>query len=399
MTELTKEEFAYLNLLYYDVKKTGSLRGPLPLYRLVKNEGKMKISMKKIQSFLKSQPVYTRFKHVGEVGVLRQPRNKIEALYVGHIFQFDLMTIDPEYGKKERTLREIQNAEKSYVLVGVDTFSRFLFAVNLTGRDSDSLIAGLKLIFDSHKYKPALCLADPAGEHRSRKTVRFFKSRGIKLYYANSLKHAPSAERCIRFLRMGLRRYFAANNTSDHLTPLNYLVKSYNESICRVTKERPVDVFTSKAHAWSAYCYLYLRQKTGQKKKPREPSKNLPKIGDYVRISRIRGVFEKESAARGTFSQEIFKVTRVSTHMERPMVHIQDLNGSDVKGGFYLDEIQVVTYSPDQLFEVEKIVHRKKINKIPHVKVKWSGYRKLSGWIPETSLSEIEENSLIPSLH
>lgn len=198
MMELGEEEKTYLKTLYYNVEKTGSLRGPRPLYELVKNEGKMKISMNKIKNWLKSQPVYTRFKHVGEVGVEKQPRNKIEALYVGHIYQWDLMTVDPDYGKENRTLQEIQQDKKSYVLVSVDVFSRFMMVAALTGRDSDSLIAGLKLIFDSFKYKPAMAMGDPAGEHRSGETKKFFKSRGIHLYYANSIKHAASAERCIR---------------------------------------------------------------------------------------------------------------------------------------------------------------------------------------------------------
>ena len=395
---VTEEEADYLKTLYYNVNKTGSLRGPAPLYRLIKREGVMKISMNKIREWLKSQPVYTRFKQIGEVGVKKQPRNKIKAQYVGHMFQWDLMVIDPEYGKKERTVEEIQKSPKAYILVGVDVFSRFLFCANLNGRDSDAVIDGLKLIFDSYDYSPEMAMGDPAGEHRSAKTRQFFKSRGIHLYYSNSLKHAPSAERMIRVIRTGLRRYGAATNSSDYITPLPGIVKSHNESVCRATKERPVDVFTSKKAAWRAYQFIYLR-KQGAKREARKPSKNLiPKIGQYVRISRIRGAFEKESSARGTFSQEIFKVAKIVSHMERPMIHVEDLKGKQVKGGFYPEEVQVVDYSPDNLFEIEKVLGRKSVNGVAYVKVKWSGYTG-SEWIEAAKLTHVDFDVLNPALH
>ena len=399
MVQVMPEESKYLKSLYYNVNKTGSLRGPLPLYKLVKKEGKMKISMEKIRRWLQSQPVYTRFKHRGEVGVTKQPRNKIKAQYVGHMFQWDLMVVDPEYGKKERTLEEIQRSTKSYILIGVDVFSRYLFCAKLSGRDSDSVIEGLKLIFDTYNYHPAMAMTDPAGEHKSEKLKKFLKSQKIHMYFANSIKHAPTAERLIRVLRVGLRRYQASTNSSQVISALPGLVKSYNESVSRAINERPVDVFTSKEAAWRAYQYLYLRKKRAKKGKPRKPSDNLiPKVGQYVRVSRIRGPFEKESSARGTFSQEIFKVAHIVKHMERPMVHVEDLKGKQVKGGFYPEEVQVVDYSPDDLFEIEKVLGRKTVNGVPYVKVKWSGYTG-SEWIEASKVTSVDTDVLNPTLH
>ena len=355
--------------------------------------------MEKIRKWLQSQPVYTRFKHKGEVGVKKQPRNKINAQYVGHMFQWDLMVIDPEYGKKERTLEEIQKSPKSYILVGVDVFSRYLFCAKLSGRDSDSVIDGLKLIFKAYNYHPAMAMTDPAGEHKSAKMKTFLKSRKIHLYFANSIKHAPTAERLIRVLRAGLRRYQASTNSSQVIAALPGLAKSYNESISRPINERPVDVFTSKEAAWRAYQYLYLRKITPKKRKSRKQSKNLiPQVGQYVRISRIKGPFEKESSARGTFSQEIFKVTHIVKHMERPMVHVEDLKGNQVKGGFYPEEVQVVDYSPDDLFEIEKVLGRKTVDGVPYVKVKWSGYTG-SEWIEASKVTSVDSGVLNPSLH
>ena len=84
--------------------------------------------------------------------------------------------------------------------------------------------------------------------------------------------------------------------------------------------------------------------------------------------------------------------------MERPMIHVEDLKGKQVKGGFYPEEVQVVDYSPDNLFEIEKVLGRKSVNGVAYVKVKWSGYTG-SEWIEAAKLTHVDFDVLNPALH
>lgn len=182
---LTARKSAYLKNLYYDIRKAGSLRGPKALYKAVKRENKFQISLDEISHWLEGESVYTRWKPARK----NYPRNddSIKPQYVGHQFQFDLMSF-----VNEKEIWEEESYE--YALIGLDTFSRYAFMVVLPDKTSEVVIQALQIIFDSNDYHPTTTLADPAGEHVSAKTRSFFEKRDIHLYYTNSKLHAPNCE-------------------------------------------------------------------------------------------------------------------------------------------------------------------------------------------------------------
>ena len=184
---ISKEKSEYLHSSYYNINKTGSFRGPKPLFDLVKRENKFKISYDEIREWLKGQSNYTRWREPRK----NFSRNPIEPQFVGDIFQFDLMsfTEQPEYVKKlGKTMK--------HAFIGYDSFSCFGFAVALSDRKSEDIIRVLKRIFKH--YKPISCMADRAGEFISKKTKKFFDELGIQLYFSNSMIHCPGAERLIK---------------------------------------------------------------------------------------------------------------------------------------------------------------------------------------------------------
>ena len=398
LPEPSDEESSYLASLYYDISKTGSYRGPVPLYKLVKRDGKMPIPMGKIRSWLATQPVYTLFKRGGQVGLPRQSRNKIEAYYVGDLFQFDVMILDPNSGNKNYNPKTSKT--RTPVLIGADTFSRFMFHEILEQEDGKNVVKGLEKMFSKYSYQPKKAFADSASYHKAKPVKSFFKGLGTHLYLSNSEKHASLAERFIRIIRNGLARYFSANNTADFSVALPAIVRAYNESVCRMTKERPMDVFSDARAARKAYRRLYVDRKK-RKRKPPRPSKTLPEVGEYVRISRLKYNYEKETPSRGVNSQELYRVRKVSTHLKRPMVFITDLRGEDIKGGFYTDELVVVkNCDPKEAeYEVEDIEPKKVkyVKKVKLVRVKFAGYKRKE-WIPEANIRDVEINKLVPGL-
>ena len=111
----------------------------------------------------------------------------------------------------------------------------------------------------------------------------------------------------------------------------------------------------------------------------------LPKfrIGDTVRISQYKNIFAKGYDAN--FTEEIFKITQVFRG-DPNMYKIEDLEGDPMIGKFYEQELSAVD-KKDDLYKVEKILKRKKVDGKNMVYVKWEGYdNKHNSWIPEENL-------------
>ena len=108
-------------------------------------------------------------------------------------------------------------------------------------------------------------------------------------------------------------------------------------------------------------------------------------VGDQVRISRIKGIFEKGYLPN--WSEALYTVHEVKR--TDPITNIlEDMNGESIKGGFYTEELQK---SKQEVFRIEKIIRKKKINGVEHGLVKWMGYdKKFNEWKP---LSEIKKSS------
>ncbi|XP_070161396.1 uncharacterized protein [Polyergus mexicanus] len=90
------------------------------------------------------------------------------------------------------------------------------------------------------------------------------------------------------------------------------------------------------------------------------------KVGDYVRINKLKHMFEKGYTLN--WSTEIFVIDKVFKNIP-PYYHIKDMKGEEIKGTFYEQELQK-TKIPTNIYLVEKILKRKG-NK---VYVKWLGF-------------------------
>lgn len=102
------------------------------------------------------------------------------------------------------------------------------------------------------------------------------------------------------------------------------------------------------------------------------------RVGDLVRISKNRHIFEKGYTPNWT--TEIFKIRKVQK--TNPVTYLlKDYQNDPIKGGFYEVELQKAKY-PDT-YLIEKVI-RKKGNQLY---VKWLGFDTThNSWIPETDM-------------
>ena len=100
-----------------------------------------------------------------------------------------------------------------------------------------------------------------------------------------------------------------------------------------------------------------------------------------MRISRIKGVFEKGYLPN--WSEALYTIHEVKR--TSPITYIlKAMDGEIVEGGFYTEELQK---SKQEVFRIEKVLRKKKINGEEHGLVKWLGYnKKYNEWKP---MSEI----------
>ena len=107
-------------------------------------------------------------------------------------------------------------------------------------------------------------------------------------------------------------------------------------------------------------------------------------IGDYVRISKDKYLFEK--GYTHTWRREIFVIHKIL--YEDPIkIIIKDLNGEEIDGKFYKEEIQKIYLKDEDIkkksFKIEKILKtRKNKNKTEDIFVKWLGYpNSFNSWV------------------
>ena len=81
------------------------------------------------------------------------------------------------------------------------------------------------------------------------------------------------------------------------------------------------------------------------------------KVGDFVRINKTKGTFDKGYLPNWT--QELFQILAVVKTQTPITYKIKDLEGELVEGTFYSHELQRV--EKDQIYEIDSVLdHRKR---------------------------------------
>ena len=321
----------HLKKIYYG-STPGALRGPKALYEQAKKMRLKNVTLAKCQEFLKSQPIYSRHRPARR----NYKRNKIEASVPGDIVQVDIWDL--------RRL-ETEN-EAGYVLLSYDTFSKYLQAVPLKNRKPDTIQEALELMLRTSPFQWRAIYWDKEGSFVSRQVQKFLKDRKIHNYTTKSVVKAPGVERSIRTLRTLLQRRLEASGSLDWVKALPNIIANYNRRK-HSTTEHPPNLLV--AEPWT--------EVADTKDLPQRHRQKLPPIGSFVRLNRLRGLFEKE--ASDTWTEEVFRVIRHKTNLPIPMIVVEDLAGDKIQGALYPEEYQSVKWSGHR--DIEKVLKTRKL--------------------------------------
>ena len=353
----------YLSSVYYDPKRPGGFGGAERLYKDVKKEGKFAISRKEIKEWLMKQDTYTLHKPMRR----HFKRNRVIVGGIDQQWQMDLADMQS---------MQTFNDGYRYLLVCIDVFSKYEWVVPLKDKTGPTLVEAFKVITASGR-KPEKIMTDQGTEFLNKHFRALMKEEDIELYNTYNETKASIVERLIRTLKTKMWRYFTAKKTMRYVDMLPDMVHSYNHSVHRSIKTKPVDVTAeNEKKVWHT---LY----------DHDTVKNVKykfKIGDQVRISKMKLTFEKGYLPN--FSKEIFTISK-QIPCDPPVYKLKDLDGEELKGTFYEKELQKII-KEDDVYEIEKILKKRGRGNNVHYLVKWLGYpNKFNSWVPASELNKI----------
>jgi len=341
-----------LTRLYYSPKSPGGLGGVQKLWKeSLKHNPKIK--MIDVQNWLSEQDTYTMFRQAKR----KFPRLRILVDSKDEQWQADLM---------DMTWFMDGNDNVRYLLVAVDLFSRYAWVRCLKNKDGKSVSSAFEDIL-SEGRKPEKLQTDQGKEFLNNHFQSLLKRFEIHHFTStdDQIKCAV-VERLNRTLRARIYRYVFANDTHRYIDALQDIVEGYNRSFHRAIKMAPSDVNDDVVP-----------------EETKEERKKLPKslkVGDYVRIQRKKGHWEK--GATSNWTREIFKIAKVKRTPTTFIYHIEDLLGEPITSVHYPAEVMQV--SEPKLYKVEKVLKTRydRKTKKKQLFVKWLGYSdKFNSWI------------------
>jgi len=350
---------AALSRHYYDARKAGSYAGVDALHKTVAG-----ISKAKILDYLRGQDTYTLHKPLRKTF----PRNKTISWGIDYLWQTDLVDV--------RSLAKYNN-EHQFILTVIDVLSKYAWGIPIKNKKSETVLQAFKTIFKTGR-KPNKINSDSGGEYESKKMIKFLRENNIIFYTTKGEKKASVVERFNKTLKGRMWRYFTHKNTLKYVAVLPQLISSYNNTVHKSIGMKPVEV--SEHNESEVRERLY-----GEDINPVQcPVKYKFAVGDTVRISKLKGTFEKSYLPNWT--EELFTISECVPRRP-PVYRVKDSKGEVIEGTFYAPELQKVTVGKDKLFVIEKIIERKRRNGIDQVLVKWRGHPKsMNSWIPSSEL-------------
>ena len=154
-------------------------------------------------------------------------------------------------------------------------------------------------------------------------------------------------------------------NNTVYIEILPKILASYNNS-----KNRSIGMTPNQARKPENYGKVYLKM-VGQ-----DPSESSPPslgVGNTVRISKYkRKTFDKGYTPNWT--EEVFVISEIRP--TNPITYkIKDLNGEEIGGTFYGEELQKTDQT---IFRIEKVIRKTKDKAL----VKWKGYPdEFNSWV------------------
>src|SRR5438552_158089 len=335
---------AELGNVYYNTANTGAYGGVFRLKRAANT------SKNVTEAWLKKQRVYTLHKPAR----LRYVTRPYKTASIDQQWQADLVEMIP-YANVNDGYR--------YMLTVIDLFSRFAWARPIKDKTGKQVKHAFQDIFATGRKCQRL-QTDEGREFDNRHVQRLLNRENIKFFTVKSQFKAAVSERFNRTLKSKMWRYFTHRGTYKWIDILPELIDAYNASKHRSIGMAPKDVNADiERDLWTK------QDAKGPQKVSARESKATFRVGDEVRLSKAKKVFQKGYLPNWT--EEIFTISRVFATI--PIQYkVQDYRNDEIDGSFYVAELQKVV-KPEQ-YAIERVIRTQNIRGRMRYFVKWLGF-------------------------
>ena len=186
-----------------------------------------------------------------------------------------------------------------YIFIIIDNFSKYLFAIPLKNKNSQTITNEFSNILTTSKRKPLKIESDGGSEFYNSIFQNFLKIKNFQHSSRYTDKGASIAERIIKTVRNLLKKPIFLAGNADWLSELPSVIKQYNNTIHTSTKMTPVQA-SKKSNEAEVYSNLQDRRR---KLHPKY------KLGQLVRTADIKRVFSKGDSTN--WSYKLYTITEV----------------------------------------------------------------------------------------
>ena len=351
---------------YYSLSEPGSLSGKGYFLKALKSQN-IRHDPKYVDLWLQKEEPYTLHKPVRK----KFSRNRVFVPGIDDTWQIDLVDMQ-KYSRLNKGFR--------YILTCIDVFSKYSWAIPVLKKTSAHVTEAFKKILIESGRCPKKLQFDEGKEFLNREFKNLLKHYDITFYHVSSVVKACVIERFSRTLKEKMWRYFTFTGKYVYIDVLQKLMESYNSSFHRTIKMAPENVNKSIEKQLWKRIYLYNDFYDNGSK-----IKFKLKVGDKVRISKHKKIFEKGYTPN--WSQEVFIITE-RIPRNPPVYKIKDLLDEPISGIFYEKELQKIS-NDEIIYKIEKVLRSRTRNNKKEILVSWLGY-------PEKFNSWIDANTVVP---
>ena len=358
-----KEE--HLKRLYQDASSQAGFASLQRLYDYVKAEGRYNYTRKDIKEFLLKQDVYT-----GHV-VKKKAKHFYNVVVPKANHTIDMDTAYFDFGTPYK-----------YFLLGIDIFTRKAAARALRDIKANSSKKAIKEIIRELGGTENV-RHDRGSEFLNRTVNNYFADENINDYNSFAPYKSNYVERLIRTLKKKLYVIMQSKGTREWHRYLPDAIISYNNTAHSSIGKAPAAVRQRDESS------IWFRTKHKNFDRAPTPSTYTFKVNDAVKINRIRENFAKEFYENN--SPRIYYISHRSAPAGIQRYKLKDERNRSLPGTYSTHQLQLVRVNADTAYRVEKVLHRKRINNIPHAYVKWFGYpSEFNSYVPVSEIKDLQ---------
>lgn len=223
-----------------------------------------------------------------------------------------------------------KNKGYKFIIVIVDCFSRYAWALPLKNKNSESIIDAFQEVINEG-VQPKKLWTDQGPEYTNTLFKKWLKDNDIILYHTYGEHKASIAERFVKTLKYKLYKLFTLDDSENWYDFIDDIMVAYNKTNHKSIGMSPNDASKKKNES------ELLEKQYGQYRQTGKIPKTTIQLGDFVRIAMTKNTFHK--GYKPGWSKEIFKVIGMKL-TKPPLFIIKDEKDETIKGSFYENELQ-----------------------------------------------------------